>query len=208
MTTIRIAAAALLLAAASSSASAQTTAPVGGFYIGAEGGVVSYSVSESDVSTRTSSISKNAGALRVLMGYRFTPNWAVEMGYAGLGDYEVKTPMSGGRDFTAKASTDAFDISVLYKLTQGLPGLYVRAGLMNSTVSVQQTYRSGGQTYRNDTFSKSGNGYQFALGYEYDMTQHLSANAAYTRMQRLGGDWGSDTKANANLYTVGLKYRF
>lgn len=208
MKTIRLLTAGLLLAACAASASAQAVKSDSGVYVGIEGGMTTYLVSTNEPFFKEWSESKNAGALRALIGYRFNPNFALEMSYLSLGDYELSSPNVNGRRARLSANTDLFDLSVIYKFTQFVPGFYLKAGAMNSTVSLQYNEETSSGRGRGRSASQSGYGYSFGLGYEYDLTPHLSANAGFTRLQRLGGSWDDGDSVNANLYSAGLKYRF
>ena len=207
MKTIRVLTAGLLLAACSSFASAQAVKSDSGVYVGIEGGMTTYLVKTSDP-IRDWAESRNAGALRALIGYRFNPNVALEMSYLSLGDYELSSPKVNGRRGKLSANTDVFDLSVIYKFTQFVPGFYLKAGAMNSTVSLHYNEETPSGPGQGRSASRSGYGYSVGLGYEYDLTPHLSANAGFTRLQRLGGSWDDGESVNANLYSAGLKYRF
>jgi opacity protein-like surface antigen len=198
----------ILLAACSASVSAQAVKSDSGVYIGIEGGMATYRVSTNDTYLRDWSESKNAGALRALIGYRFNPNFSLEMSYLSLGDYTLSSPKVNGYREKLSANTDAFDLSVIYKFTQFVPGFYLKAGAMNSTVSLQYKEETPDGAGRGVSASRSGYGYSLGLGYEFDLTPHLSANAGFTRLQRLGGAWQQAASVNANLYSAGVKYRF
>ena len=58
--------------------------------------------------------------------------------------------------------------------------------------------------FDDDLFSRCRSGRLFPLGYEYDVTKSVSLNGGYTRYQSLGGN----SKADVNLFSLGLKYRF
>ncbi|MFJ3057683.1 porin family protein [Herbaspirillum sp. NPDC087042] len=208
MKKMRLLFAGVLLAASSVPTWAQAVKSDSGVYIGIEGGMSSYLVSEKDApTTRNYSDSRNAGALRALIGYRFTPNFSVEASYLSLGNFEREL-VRGDRRWNLKASTDAFDVSAIYKFTQFVPGLYIKGGLMNSTVSVQIVDEVPNRFRNTRNHSQSGNGYLLGLGYEFDLTSNWSANAGFTRLQRLGGSWDDEVTVNANLYSAGVKYRF
>lgn len=207
MKKMRLMAAGMLLAASTTTAWAQAVKSDSGVFIGAEGGIAGYRFS-ADEDLKGWSESKNAGALRALIGYRFNPNFSVELSYLSLGDYKLESPRIAGNRQAVRANVDAFDVSVIYKFTQFVPGVYLKAGLMNSTVSVEARESYERNASHVESHTKSGNGYSLGLGYEYDLTPHLSANAGFTRLQRMGGSWEDNVKINANLYSAGLKYRF
>ncbi|HZG22316.1 MAG TPA: porin family protein [Herbaspirillum sp.] len=198
----------MLLTASSVSTWAQAVKSDRGVYIGFEGGIGSYHIGGEDASSSENyTDSRNASALRALIGYRFSPNFSVEAGYLSLGSYKREL-IHGNHRWNLKADTDAFDLSIVYKFTQFVPGLYVKGGLMNSKVSIQTVGEGPGRNRSTRDSSRSGNGYLLGLGYEYDLTPNWSANAGFTRLQRIGGSWEDGVSVDANLYSAGLKYRF
>ncbi|WDZ97667.1 porin family protein [Herbaspirillum sp. WKF16] len=196
---LMIAGAALAMAF-SAFASAQGSKFNPGPYVGVEGGYVQATVPKHE-GYRITSESKNAGFVRGMLGYQFTPNWALELGYFGTGDVK-RSDTNGAHSYDEKYKASGADLAVLYKLTEMLPGIYVKAGLTYAKVTEDIVEsRAGGFKYHG---SGTGTGYLFGLGYEYDFTPAWSANANYTRYQRVANVPG----VNLNQLGVGVKYRF
>jgi len=189
---------------------AEESRPATGIYVGLEGGSVSYAVNDgNDGPSRDEYVeSARAGAVRLSVGYQFTPNFSLESGYFHLGDFKREERNAGPYRWHLTANTHGFDLLAIYKLTEFIPGLYLKGGLMHSQVSLEAA-EDGPYAYRRSTsHSQSGIGYQLGIGYEYDLTSRFSINGAYTRLQRVGGSWEDGVSVNANLLSAGLKYRF
>lgn len=194
---------AVLAMAVSVSASAQAVKSNPNVYVGLEGGFANSSSLDSASGYRTTSETKNAGFVRGALGYQFTPNWALEIGYFGTGDF--KREQTAGVDrFADKYKASGADLVGIYKFTRGAPGLYLKAGLSYAEVTLDRTRTTGGVGTGAGSVSMSGMGYLLGLGYEYDFNQNWSANAGYTRYQRVG----SATDVNVNVLSAGVKYRF
>ena len=194
---------AMLAMAASVSASAQSAKVNAGVYVGLEGGYANTSSLDSAAGYRTTSESKNAGIGRLALGYQFSPNWALELAYFGSGEFK-RSQTDGVNRYHDKFKASGADLVGIYKFTEGVPGLYMKAGLTYAEVSIDRVRTTAGVKTGGASASVSGAGYLLGLGYEYDFTQNWSANLGYTRYQRVG----SATDVNANVLSAGLKYRF
>ena len=198
---------ALLIAgfALAGSASAQAAKPNTGVYVGIEGGFANSTIPDTS-GFNTTSETNNAGVLRGALGYQFTPNLALEAGYFSSGDFK-KSGRNGAATYDTKVSAKGADLAVIYKFTEGVPGLFLKGGVTYAKVSYSSEQRVGTVPVAKQNGSQTGTGYLFGLGYEYDFSPNWSANVAYTRLQDLGGS--SDAGSNsANVVTAGLKYRF
>lgn len=195
---------AVLAMAVSVSASAQAVKSNPNVYVGLEGGFAANASSVDSIEGyRTTSETKNVGFVRGAVGYHFTPNWALEIGYFGTGDF--KREQTAGVDrFADKYKASGADLVGIYKFTGGVPGLYLKAGVSYAEVSGERVRTTAGIKTGAYSGSMSGMGYLLGLGYEYDFNQNWSANAGYTRYQRVG----SATDVNVNVLSAGVKYRF
>ncbi|WP_169801844.1 outer membrane protein [Herbaspirillum chlorophenolicum] len=192
-----------MLAMAAVSASAQAVKSNQGVYVGLEGGYANATSLSSVRGERTTSETRNAGFVRAALGYQFTPNWALELGYFGTGDFK-RNGTDGVNRYHDKYKASGADFAGVYKFTEGVPGLYLKAGLSYAEVSGDRVRTTAGVKTGSGSASTSGTGYLLGLGYEYDITKNWSASANYTRYQRVG----SATDVNANVLSAGLKYRF
>lgn len=188
----------------SSVASAQAVKADQGFYVGLEGGAATYDI---DIERHHDVRENNdAGMVRLGVGYQFNPNFSVEAGYFRIGDTTLEYRDRFSREFYS-GDVKGFDLLATYKFTSGLPGVYVKGGLTLATLTETGSYEiNDGYTssVSHERASQSGAGYLLGLGYEYDVTKSVSLNGGYTRYQSLGGN----SKADVNLFSLGLKYRF
>ncbi|MGO0789038.1 porin family protein [Herbaspirillum seropedicae] len=189
---------------ASTAASAQAVKAERGFYVGLEGGAARYDIDV--VRSRNVTEKNDAGMLRLGGGYQLSPNFSLEAGYFRIGDTTLDYADAHTREH-AKANVSGFDLTAAYRFSEGLPGVYVKGGLIQSTV--KETARSETRDLNNisiDTVqvSASGTGYLLGVGYEYDLARSVSIGGGYTRLENLGGR----SNIAVNLWSATLKYRF
>jgi opacity protein-like surface antigen len=195
---IAAAVAAIAAMMAAGSVAAQTVDS--GVYIGLEGGIASISAIATPTNGVKTSETNEAAALRALVGYQINKNFAVELGYFATDDFKQDgTDRARTVRYNLKADVKGADLSVIYKFTEFVPGLYLKAGATHSKVSVSLNQPAG-----NSSGSVTGTGYLFGLGYEFAVAQNVGINVGYTRFEKLGGE--SENKMN--LYSAGVKYKF
>lgn len=196
-------AATVLAVIATSSAQAQTASKAP-FYAGIEGGIVSVKGTQTGPGETVTSENKTPLLGRLSAGYQITPNVSMELGYFFSGDYK-QSVRNGANTSDYKASYKGADLTAVYKFTDGLPGLFLKAGATYAKVSGNLTTRTAGVVVTNkESGSATGLGYLLGIGYEMNLTEQLAGNVSYTRYQRVGGADNNDMDA----FTVGLKYRF
>jgi opacity protein-like surface antigen len=191
---------------AASSAFAQTAAPTP-FYVGVDGNYLDLRIPQDSppggFNGRYESKDK-ASAVRVFGGYQFTPNWAVELGYLSSGKFTMReTDAFGTVDADLKIS--GLELSGVYKFTQGVPGLFLKAGVtqFKAKGTMRDTAAGTGVVTTSDG-SVSGSGALFGIGYETRLTGNLDGRIGFTRYQRVAGE----SDANINAFYLGLKYNF
>ncbi|BEV16412.1 porin family protein [Herbaspirillum sp. DW155] len=195
-----IAAAIAAIAAMMAAGSAAAQSADSGVYVGVEGGIASINAIATPTNGVKTSETNEAAALRALVGYQFNKNFAVELGYFGTDDFKQDgTNRTGTVRYNVKANVKGADLSVIYKFTEFVPGLYLKAGATRSKVSLELSQPSG-----TSSFSQTGTGYLVGLGYEFSVSQNVGINVGYTHFEKLGGE--SDNKMN--LYSAGVKYKF
>ncbi|WP_050466142.1 porin family protein [Herbaspirillum chlorophenolicum] len=184
------------------SAAAQTADS--GVYVGVEGAYVSVNSIETPSGARKTSETTDVGALRALIGYQLNKNLALELGYFATDDFKQSgTNLAGTATYETKIDAKGVDLALLYKFTEFVPGLYLKAGATHSKVSSSVTARSGTAS-ASASDSVSGAGYLFGLGYEFAVSQNFGARLGYTRYEKLGGE----SSNKANMFSLGVKYKF
>lgn len=140
---------------------------------------------------------------RLFGGYQISPNWAFEVGYSST-KYGITVDDDDER-VNGAFRFKGFDLGVTYKLTEGLPGLFVKAGIgrfKGEATGTEFTKATGVTTSVYD--SQSGTSPMFGFGYETNITGNLDGHIGYTQYNKVAGF--SDLKIR--LYYAGLKYRF
>ncbi|MBV8624452.1 MAG: porin family protein [Herbaspirillum sp.] len=176
-----------------------------GVYVGVEGALVTVnSIARPTSNAVNVSETTDVAALRALVGYQFNKNFALELGYFATDDMKQSGGVAGSATtYDLKINTKGTDLAVIYKFTEFLPGLYVKAGAVYSKVSGSVSARNGSVS-ASASDSVSGTGYLYGLGYEFNVAQNVGLRVGYTRYEKLGGE--SDNKAN--MYSAGVKYKF
>lgn len=183
---------------AAGSVAAQTTDS--GVYVGIEGALVTIDSIVTPTNGVKTSETNETGALRALVGYQINKNFAVELGYFATDDFKQEgTDRARTVRYNMKADVKGADLSVIYKFTEFVPGLYLKAGATRSKVAVELNQPAG-----TASASQTGTGYLLGLGYEFNVAQNVGIRVGYTRFEKLGGE--SDNKMN--MYSAGLKYQF
>lgn len=196
--------AAALLAA--SSAFAQSASPTP-FYVGVDGNYFDLKIPQDSppggFNGRYEAKDKTS-AVRVFGGYQFTPNWAVELGYLSSGKFSVRETDAFGT-IDADLKVRGVELSGVYKFTQGVPGLFLKAGVtrLKAKGTTRDTAAGTGVVTTSDG-SASGSGALFGIGYETRLTGNLDGRIGFTRYQRIAGE----SDANINSFYLGLKYNF
>lgn len=192
---------------AASSAFAQGAAP-GPFYLGVEATQAKLKVKvetpPGGYNTNTA-FKDSSGAARVFGGYQFTPNFAVEAGYLTGAKLSFRDTDATGTVDVTDFKVKGFDVAAIWKFTEVVPGLFLKAGVSNTKLSgAIKDVDSAGVVTTIGQASISGTGALFGIGYDLKLTNHLDARFGYTHYQRVAGQ--GDAKLNA--YYAGLKYNF
>lgn len=195
-----IAAAVTAFAAMMAAGSVAAQTADSGVYVGIEGALVTIDSIVTPTNGVKTSETNETGALRALVGYQINKNFAVELGYFATDDFKQDgTNVARTVRYNMKADVKGVDLSAIYKFTEFLPGLYLKAGATRSKVSAELNQPAG-----STSGSVTGTGYLLGLGYEFNLAQNVGVRVGYTRFEKLGGE--SDNKMN--MYSAGLKYQF
>ena len=134
-------------------------------------------------------------ALRIFLGYQFTPNIAAELGYSDLGKSKIADPSFGSADVKATA----WDLSAvgLWPLANQF-SLLGRLGIFHG-----ETKLSGDLGDAKDTKT----GLLWGLGGQFDLNKNLGFRAEWNRYSKLGGD-NFGEKFNVDVFNVSALWRF
>jgi len=133
-------------------------------------------------------------ALRLFLGYQFTPNIAAEIGYADLGKSKL-----GLGAFNGEVKATAWDLSAvgLWPLASQF-SILGRLGIYHG-----ETKLSG--DFGDDKDTKTGA--LFGLGGQFDLNRNIGFRAEWNRYNKMGGGNFSDN-FNVDVLNVSALYRF
>ena len=169
------------------SAQAQSAAPATPWYAG---GSIAYSHYNDPNFGGAIDDSSGTGG-KVYGGYSFTPNFALEAGYAALGKAHVNGATRGpGGNTDVKGQGLFLDAVGTLPFSQGFSGLG-RVGIVNSKI----------KAFGMDENSTE---WKFGAGVQYDFDPHLGVRGEWERYYFKP----VDDKGNTDQYSVGLNYKF
>ena len=154
---------------------------------------------------------------RAFLAYNLNENFSLELGYFGTGNLSRKESIVIKQDAKnttlseGKINASGADLSVVYKFTEGVPGLFLKAGITRSKLErttniVVKNINTGMQSTlssQEHDNSATGTGYLLGLGYEMALSNNLYGRIAFTSYQRLCGENNS-----IGNFTLGLRYSF
>lgn len=183
---------------------------------------------------KTKKASKGEIAGRLAIGYQFTPNWAVELGYLQLGQQKSNLlvsqttteyqpiiihgePVSNDSTTAVKQAITinqhAFDIvgKGIYPISDKF-NVYAKAGMAYLTTTVKNggthQVKNDDGTYQDKPvsglFSKHNWAPEVGIGLTYDITPNVFIDTSFTHIQPIG----KNKPANIDFATVGIGYSF
>lgn len=161
-----------------------------GFYVGGAFGQVDFQDFCEGISGPGVSCDEKDTAWKILGGYQFNRNLAVELGYANLGEVSASGP--GG---SATVETTAWDVAavgsfpVIDKLS-----VYGKLGLFRADFE--------GRSSVGATLDESESGFTFGIGLRYDVTRNLGVRAEWQRYNEVDGE------LDADVLSIGAVWRF
>lgn len=171
-----------------------------------------------DVNKDLSASGRNLAG-RLAIGYQFTPNWAVEMGYLQLGkkkfDGLLYTAAKGSTGNTSKIngstsiSENAIDLvgKGIYPINDKF-NVYGKLGVAYVTTTVDGKYDTDAHTNlinkSTSAIAKHKWAPEAAVGVSYDITPNMFVDTSWTHIQPLG----KNKPGNIDFVAVGLGYSF
>lgn len=174
-----------LLAAAPAFAQTYVTAQVGS--------------AEQEVSVSSVSIKDSDTAASIALGYRVTPNFAVEAGYVHLGEF---TKTDSGYTIYAKPTT--FYAAVVGSVNVApAVDLHAKIGVGHAKSTVGYHYlNEAGSTDVSKTHAV------LAVGASYAFTPHLAVVAEYSYFGKIAEDKPSEESLKASMLSAGVRFTF
>ena len=206
--------AAVLAVSATATAHAQSTSWYGGVSLGqsksnvSAGEVTDFLRSLGYGSPSTSADDKDQ-TYKFLLGYRFSPNVAIEGFYADLGKYgtrsTVTTPTAGSVSADYKAKGYGVDVVLSAPITQAF-SVYGRLGAMQA--KTEATFGSTGSVrLLNLGGSKTKAGQHYGVGLQYEVTPVIALRGEVETYRKLGDD-STGGELKVDVVSVGAIFRF
>jgi OOP family OmpA-OmpF porin len=186
-----------------------------GFYLGGSVG----RAEAKDVCENTTDLGVNISCddndvgFRLFAGYQVNRHFAVELGYADLGEATSGVVTSGGISANASVSAVAWDLVAVgsFPLMERF-AIFGKLGIYRA-----ESELSGGGTVRTASApinaspvsfrgEETNSGLTFGAGIGYDFTRNFGVRAEWQRYQEVGG--GDIGEADVDVLSAGILYRF
>ena len=154
----------------------------------------------------TSSMDDTDTGYKLQLGYKFTPNWAIEGGYVDLGKLNYNATYTGPPAGNASGEVKAHGWNVAGVGTYPLNNqfsLFGKLGVIDAKIegSLNDTNGNGG------SISKTKVKTNWGLGANYNVSKQWGLRAEWERFSKLG-DSNSIGESDVDLLSVGLVYNF
>jgi OOP family OmpA-OmpF porin len=181
---------------AATSALAAEAAVNSSFYVGGNLGTSNY---KTDCAAGISCSNPRVN-FKLLTGYQFSPNFAVEAAYANFGTIKEKSESE-----SAKARLHSFTLAGLgiIPLSNEVQ-VFGKLGMHFSGSKFDASSRDGSQS-TSESYHKSG--LLLGAGLQYDFTKNFAGRFEYERLS-FGSNPLSTDRTNLNVFSLGLLYKF
>jgi len=211
--TISYAAGCAVMLLASSAANAYD--PDTNFYMGGNVGASKVNLDTGAVSTSLIAVGKFTSAattadqydtgFKVFGGYRFHPNFAVEVGYFNLGRINFTSVTTGPASTVVGSAknNDGFNVDLVGILpVKDAFSVFGRVGVQTSKTSISAPVRGV-----NFSSSETNTDYKAGLGLQYDFFKEVGARLEWEHF-RVPGGFSLIGKQNVDLFSLGVVIRF
>jgi OOP family OmpA-OmpF porin len=148
------------------------------------------------------------------VGYRFHRNAAVELGYASLGEYNVRYTGTGA--FAGETTNDAYDVTAWKLAAVGMLPVMEKLSLIGklgvALTKVEDRYtETVGTATESLSSSKSKSTLLWGLGAQYDVTKNLGVRAEYENFGTVGSEITDESgtgRAKISSFNLNLVYSF
>lgn len=156
----------------------------------------------------TTSSTRDTG-FRLFGGYQLHRYVAIEAAYVDLGSFDFKTDVRPTGSLTGGMSITGFELSAVGTLPiNDKFGLYARVGALAGETKTAYTGAGSVQVLiGGETQKKRSTQLAYGAGVTYNINSQLSVRGEWARYTKLGSVLtGGET--DANLYSIGIAYRF
>jgi OOP family OmpA-OmpF porin len=143
---------------------------------------------------------------KVQLGYRFNENFALEGGYADLGQQDYKARYTGA-DAKLETSVEGWNIDglLILPVSSGVSFL-AKIGAIDAKVE-QKVSVSGGGLSDSETVKETKVKPKFGLGLGYQFHDSVAARLEWERYYKLG-DEDETGEIDVDFYSLGLSFHF
>ncbi len=180
---------------------------LGASHSGISGGAIDTVLANQSLAT-SSSVSADRTGWKFDLGYKLSPNFALELGYVDLGKENWGSNVSSGADTLngqVHVRGPGLDLVTIAPLDESM-SVYGKLGLMRASVDFSGGSSGGGGTQVLGGSDKSTIG-TFGLGMGYDFTRSVGARLEWDRYLR-PGDANITGRGDYDLVSASLVYRF
>lgn len=153
--------------------------------------------------------SKRDTGYRVFGGYQLHKYIAAEVAYVDLGRFGFRTDVNPRGALSGSTRIDGFEVSVLGTLPIGERfSAFARIGALAGQTKTSYTGSGSIETLiGGDNQKKRSTELVYGAGAMYNINKNLSVRGEWSRYDKLGNAL-TGGRTNANLYSLGLVYRF
>ena len=148
-------------------------------------------------------------AYKLQLGYRFTPNWAVEGGYIDLGNFDYSATFTGPVAGGAAASLEVAGLNLAavgsYPVNEKFD-LFAKLGVINAKVRLNATATGSGVTFSEDISKTNAEGY-WGVGAGYQFNEQLGTQLEWERFNDLGDEQATG-EGDVDLISLGIRVAF
>ena len=172
-----------------------------GFYIGGALGQSSFDVE----CAGTTSCDDSDSSWKIFGGYQFNKHFAVEFGYADLGETTASVPVPPFNVNIAFEST-VWDLVAVGSLPIGDRfSIFGKVGLYMADTEVNGSAAGLGSLSESDDNTDL----TYGIGARYDFTRNLGVRLEWQRYQDVGGDFGGATlESDVDVMSVAVIWKF
>jgi len=149
----------------------------------------------------------SAFSYKEVFGYQFNQNFAAELSYTSLGKYDFTRTAPATAPATGKVTIGGFGIAGvgLFPVNKEL-AVFGKLGAFHSDISASTSVNlfHSGQTGSDSEHKWVPN---YGIGLTYDINRTFGLRGEIERFQGMGSSTRT-VKTDANLFTVGLSYKF
>lgn len=154
----------------------------------------------------SSTVKNDDTAYKILFGYQFNPNFAVEGGYVDLGKASYSATFTGGNaNASVKASGPVIAALGIVPINDSV-SLFGKLGVIDAKVSANVSATGpGGTASASPSSTKWKTNY--GVGGNYNFTKQVDVRIEYEQFSKLG-DSNSTGTSSVNLLSAGIVVKF